>query len=116
MKLLTLLLIFLVIGVLDKGITLLNIQQTWKNFPEDVKDDLYKAEKNPAAKWFFEKLGLNWGTIVYLIISIITLFIAFMILQFFFGETIALFIILMIYGFVIANNVFFLLKFSKVIP
>ncbi len=116
MKFLTLLLIFVVLVSLDKGITLINIKQTWKHFPDDIKDDLYKAEKNPAAKWFFEKLGLNWGTIVYLLVSIVTLFLTFLLLQWLFGETIALFVIFILYGFVIANNAFFLLKFSRIIP
>ncbi len=115
MNFLTLLLIFIAIISLDKGITIVNIQQTWKNFPEDIKGDLFKAEKNPVAKFFFENLGLYGGTLVYGLISILTLFIAFYLMQFFFGETIALFIIFMLYGLVIANNAFFLLKFSKII-
>ncbi len=116
MKILTLLLIFLVIVSLDKGLTFLVVQQTWKNFPEDIKDDIYKAEKNPVAKWFFQKLGLNMGTIVYGLISILTLFLAFFILQLFFGETTALFIIFILYGAVIFNNAFHLLRFMGVIP
>lgn len=116
MKFLTLLLIFLVIVVLDKGITLVNIKQTWKNFPDQIKDDLYKAEKNPLAKWFFQKLGLTLGTIVYALLSVLTLFLAFFILQRITGETIALFIIFLVYGLVISNNAFYLLKYSKVIP
>lgn len=115
MKFLTLLLIFFVIAAIDKGITIINIRQTWKNFPEDVKDDLYKVEKNPVAKWFFQKVGLYAGTIIYLILTIATLFLAFSIFQKLFGETIAMFIIFILYGFVIANNAFFLLKFSKLI-
>jgi len=115
MKFLTLLLIFLVIVILDKGLTFVNIKQTWKNFPEVIEDDLYKAEKNPVAKWFFQKLGLTLGTIVYAIIAILTLFLAFFLLQKIFGETTALFIIFMLYGLVIANNVFYLLRASKII-
>ena len=109
-------LIFFVIVLLDKGITLVNIKQTWKNFPEQVKDDLYKAEKNPVTKWFFQKLGLIGGTLVYLVLSMITLFIAFFLLQKIFGETTALFIIFILYGIVIANNVFYLLRASRIIP
>jgi len=116
MKFLTLLLIFFIIVVLDKGITFVNVKQTWKNFPESVKDDLYKAEKNPVAKWFFQKLGLTWGTLIYAILTIFTLFIAFFILQKAFGETTALFIIFMLYGLVMANNVFYLLRASRIIP
>ncbi len=116
MKILTLLLIFFVIVVLDKGLTFIVIQETWKNFSEDIKDDRYKAEKNPVAKWFFQKLGLNMGTIVYGLISILTLFLAFFIFQLLFGETISLFIIFMLYGLVIFNNAFHLLRFMGVIP
>lgn len=116
MKFLTLLLIFFVIVLLDKGITFANIKQTWKNFPESVKDDLYKAEKNPLAKWFFQKLGLTLGTVVYLVLAILTLFIGFFILQKAFGETTALFIIFMLYGLVIANNIFYLLRALRIIP
>lgn len=116
MKFLTLLLIFFVIVCLDKGLTFANIKQTWKNLPEQVQDDLYRAEKNPVAKWFFEKLGLNLGTIVYGIFAVLTLFLAFFLLQKIFSETIALFIIFIIYGLVISNNAFHLLRYSGVIP
>ncbi|GAG81353.1 unnamed protein product [marine sediment metagenome] len=48
MKIAVLLTIFLILILFDKGLTIANMIQVQKNFPEAVKDDPYKAEKNPA--------------------------------------------------------------------
>ena len=106
-------LIFLII--LDKGLTAANIIQVNKNFPQATKGDYYKVESNPMAKWFFVKFGLLWGSILFSFVSILIGLLAYLILSLLFGERAALWIICIIYGFVVANNFYFLLKYSKVI-
>lgn len=117
-KIVVMVLIFLVVA--DKVITLVNLNQIKKNFPEI---DPIKAEKNTIARLFFNKLGLVGGTILYLFISIITVFLALLLLNLTLGAfditnslSISLYIIMMWYGFVIFNNLYFFLKFSKIIP
>jgi hypothetical protein len=110
-----LLLIFIVLILLDKGITTMNITQVNKNFPNSTKEDYFKIEKNPLAKWFFEKFGLFGGSVLYGIVSLITLFGSFYLFTWITNERIALWIIFIIMGAVIANNSYFLLKYSQII-
>lgn len=110
--------LFVILALLitaDKVLTYWNIKQVWKNFPDAVKEDKYKIERNPLAKRLFEMYGLLGGTIVYWFFSIVTLFGAFYLLSLAFGERISLYILIMFYGLVIMNNFYFLLKYSKVI-
>lgn len=107
--------IFLTLIAADKGLTVANIKQTWKNFPDEVKEDPFKAEKNPVAKWFFERYGLFKGTLLMALLSLITLFVALWVGKLFFKTAIVLYILIMLYGIVIINNLYFLLKFSKII-
>lgn len=114
-----LIIIVLLVGI-DKVITVANIKAVEKNFPEV---DRYSIEKNPLAKSFFNKFGLAWGTILYGVFSIFTFLIALKILDWsisLFKVTnsfsIAFWIMIILYCIVIGNNLFFLLKFSKVIP
>ena len=117
-KIVIIVLIALVIA--DKAITVANIQAVKKNFP---KIDPLKIEKNPIAKLFFTKFGLLYGTILYGIISIITTLIFILLLNWTLGLflipnslSISLYVTMLWFGFVITNNVYFLLKFSKLIP
>jgi len=112
--------VILILVVLDKGITVMNIKSVEKNFP---KVDPLSIEKNPVAKYFFEKFGLMGGSIIYGILSFLTFILALFILSwslhFFFPTTawsIALWILMLWYGLVIANNLFFLLKYNALIP
>ena len=114
-----LIIIVLLVGI-DKAITVSNIKAVEKNFPEV---DRYSIEKNPLAKSFFNKFGLAWGTILYGVFSVLTFLIALKILDWsisLFKVTnsfsIAFWILIVFYCMVIGNNLFFLLKFSKVIP
>lgn len=106
--------------LVDKSLTVINIKSVEKNFP-DV--DRYSIEKNPVAKSFFIKFGLGWGTILYFLLSIITFIIALILLAWCIGLlkipnafSISLYIMTIWYGFVIANNLFFLFKFNGIIP
>lgn len=110
-----LLLIFVIMVVLDKGLTIANIYQVNQHFPQEMKGDYYKVEQNPVAKVFFEKFGLWWGSILYGFVSLAVLFIGFFILSAIFNERVGLWAAFIVYGFVITNNLYFLLKYSQVI-
>jgi len=115
-KLTTLLIVFLVIILLDKGLTIFNIIQVNQHFPEATKGDYFKVEQNPMAKWFFNHFGLWGGTLLYSIVTLITLFIVYWVLSLCFSNRIALYVIMIVYGLVLANNTYFALKYSQVIP
>lgn len=115
-KLTTVLIVFLVIIFLDKGLTIFNIIKVNQNYSEAMGNDYFKVEQNPMAKWFFIQFGLWWGTFLYSIVTLITLFMVYAILSFAFSNRVALYVIMIAYGFVIFNNIFFAMKYSQVIP
>lgn len=113
--------IIIIFIILDKSITLANIKAVQKNFPK-VKDPL-SIEKNPVAKFFFQKFGLVGGSILFGIVSfflaLIFMALVWFALQFFWPQTalsMSFYVLCLVYGFTIVNNLFFLLKFSKLIP
>lgn len=104
----------------DKILTVVNIKAVEKNFPDK---DRYSIEKNPLAKSFFKQFGLGWGTALYGVFSVLTFLISFLLLRWcisLFNVTnaasIALWILFIWYGIVICNNLFFMLKFMRVVP
>lgn len=116
MKFLILLFILLLLIGMDKALTVANILMVNKNFPEQMKGDYYHIEKNPLAKWFFHKNGLFGGTILYGIVSILTLFAFYGVFRLLtFNSQTSLYVIFMLYGLVIFNNLFFLFKYSRII-
>lgn len=115
MNLAVVVLLLVMLVFLDKTLTYINVVQFNKNFPDVAKNDHYKIEKNPLAKWFFVKLGLLGGTIVYGFVSVLTLLLAYGVFRTFLNAQMSLFIIFMIYGLVIFNNFFFMFKYMKVI-
>ena len=116
-------LIFLLILLLvsaDKIITYYNIMAVEKNFP-DI--DPFSIERNPLAKKFFQNFGLLWGNILYSILSLLTFLLALALIKWtlsLFGVqnslSIALWVMVILYGMAIANNLFFLFKFNRWIP
>jgi len=117
-KIVIIVLVALVIA--DKAITVANLNAIKKNFPEV---DSLKAEKNPIARFFFQKFGLEGGTFLYSIISIATVLLFMFLLNLTLTAfkvpnslSICLYVVMLWYGFVIFNNFYFLLKFSRVIP
>lgn len=114
------LIIAIILVGLDKAITYANVKQVQKNFP---KVDPTKIEKNPIARWSFNKMGLLGGTIFYFIFSIGTFIFAVWGLA---GVTkywapsnpfgTSLYLVCLLYSLVIMNNSYFFLKFSKIIP
>lgn len=117
----TLLMIFVCLTFLDKFITAVNITQVQHNFPDQVKADPYSIEKNPLAHWFFEKFGIVGGSFLYWLFSIATMFFSYYMIKYTLSlfttgaENIALYILVILYFLIIGNNLFFLLKYSKVI-
>ncbi len=116
----TVFLLIITLVFLDKFLTVQNLMALQKNFPET---NHLEAEKNPMARWFFQKMGLIWGSVVFGIISIglflLALFIFGSIFTFFWpntGYSIALWLLTVWYMIVVGNNLFFLLKYSRVVP
>jgi type IV secretory pathway VirB6-like protein len=117
------LILFIVVILLvsgDKITTYYSLKNLQKNNPNV---DYLSAERNPLAKFFLGKLGLGWGNFVYAIISIITFYIALYLMRLClkgFGVTnyigIPYYIMFMVYGFVLANNLYFVLKHGRILP
>jgi hypothetical protein len=119
MNWLTVLIIAMVLVTLDKGITIMNIRAVEKNMPET---NPYAIEKNPIARVSFEKFGLFGGTIIYWIFSVITFVAAVWLLSYpariiapdnSYG--VALYAVVIMYGFVVANNFYFFFRYSKLL-
>lgn len=113
-------LIIIALVAADKMLTVANINAVKKNFP-DI--DPLSIEKNPLAKEFFKQYGLTYGTILYGLFSLLTFLVAMFLLHWCLklfnvsnSLSISLYIVMIWYGFVICNNFYFLLKFSKIIP
>ncbi len=114
--------IFLIIVLLvgaDKFITVMNIKAVQKHNPE--LNEL-TIEKNPLARWLFQQLGLIKGTIIYGILSIGTFYLALWLLHYpaslwspenAYG--VSFYILCLAYGFVITNNLYFLLRYNQLI-
>jgi hypothetical protein len=103
----------------DKITTYINIKLVEKNFPNIEKSSI---EKNPLAKFFFQKFGLEVGSILYFFVSLFSFALAW----FLFASTltafkvtnsisIALYIVTMFYFLVVGNNIFFMLKYGRII-
>ena len=115
----TVIIVAIVLISLDKGITVMNIKAIEKNYPEV---DRYSIERNPLAKASFEKLGLAGGTIVYWVFSLATFFFALYLFSYPAGAWapdnkwgVALYAMMMFYSFVIMNNFYFFLRYSKLL-
>jgi hypothetical protein len=106
----------IIFTLLDKGLTLINLFQIKHNFPQVEST---KAEINPLNRFILNYFGLYGGTIVMFIFSIIYSIGIWYFILFIFGKnagSTALYTMFVIYGFVVANNSYFLLKYSQVIP
>lgn len=116
--------ILIIIAVLvfaDKLLTYFSVKQVEKNFPEVHAIEI---EKNPVAKFFFTKFGLGIGSLIFGIVTWIGTCATFYFLSRALSQIpytagnplgITLYIIFLIYGFVITNNIYFLLRYSKII-
>ena len=114
--------IFIIIALVaaDKILTVANMNAVKKNFPNI---DPLSIEKNPLAKEFFKQHGLGWGTLTYGLFSFVCFFVAMFLIHWCLklfhvnnSLSIAFYVLILWYAFVICNNFYFLLKYSKVIP
>jgi len=113
-------LILVLLTIADKAITVANLNAIKKNFP-DI--DPLKAEKNPIARFFFQKCGLIWGTIIYGVIGLLTALLFMLVLNLMLSTvgvpnslSISFYVVMIIYGITITNNLYFFLKYSRIIP
>lgn len=111
--------IIVVLVAADKLLTVANINAVEKNFPEV---DPLSIEKNPVAREFFKQHGLTLGTITYGIFSFICFFIAMFLIHWCLklfhvnnSLSIAFYVLVIWYFFVLGNNFYFFLKYSGVI-
>jgi len=111
--------IAIVLVSLDKGITAYNVKAVAKNNPGV---NPYSIERNPLAKWTFQKFGLTGGTIIYWFLSIVTFIMAVYLFSYparVFAPNnaygVALYVVMMVYGLVIFNNLYFSLRYNKII-
>jgi len=111
MKIVVLLLIFAVLVFADKALTVANLSVMKSSNP----DTYLEAERNPAARWFFVKFGLFWGTVLFGIVTMITLSIMYYSFQSVFGPEKTLWFIFLVYSLVIGNNTYYLLQNAKII-
>ena len=79
-------------------------------------------ERNPIAKKAFQRFGLYGGTVVYWFFSLATFFFA--LLLFYYPAKawapqnawgVALYVMMIVYSFVIMNNFYFFLRYSKLL-
>ena len=112
-------LVFVIIVTLDKGLTYANVAAVQRNNPTL---DATSVEKNPIARWSFKQFGLFGGTIFYWFISLATLYIA-LFLFYYPAQLVApdnamatsLYAIMILYGLIIANNSYFLLRYNNLL-
>jgi hypothetical protein len=105
----------IIFSLLDKGLTYLSLTQIQKNFPDA---DNLKAEKNPLARYIFSKFGLLAGSIFTFFFTIAWSILFWVIGSKVFGtnqQSVFLYVLFVLYGFTIFNNIYFLMKYSKVI-
>lgn len=114
------LILALVLTMLDKGITVMNVLAVKKNFPQI--EDPTMIEKNPMQRWFWDKFGLYGGALVFMVFSMALFFFLVYILaapaSLFAPNNkygVALYFMCLVYGFVIINNIYFFLRYSKIL-
>jgi hypothetical protein len=99
----TIIIVAIILIAIDKGLTVANIKAVQKNNPGI---DALSIEKNPVAKFAFQKTGLFWGTILYGLFSLAT---------FFFASNawgVSFYVMCLVYAFILMNNFYFLLRYN----
>ena len=115
----TIIIVIILLVTLDKTLTVLNINAVKKNNPGV---DPISVERNPIAKWSFQKTGLLWGSIIYGIFSVGT----FLLAMWFFHYPakiyapdnawgVSFYVLMLFYGFVIFNNFYFFLRYNNLL-
>lgn len=115
----TIIVVAIILIAVDKGLTVANIKAVEKNNPGI---DPLSIEKNPIAKWSFQKTGLFWGTILYGLFSLATFFFA--LLLFYYpakvwaptnGWGVSFYVMCLVYAFILMNNFYFFLRYTKLL-
>jgi len=115
----TILIVAIILITLDKGLTVANIKAVEKNNPGV---DALSIEKNPIAKFSFQKFGLLWGSILYGLFSLATFFFA-MLLLYYPAKMwapnnawgVSFYVMTVIYFLIMGNNFYFFLRYSKLL-
>ena len=104
---------------LDKTLTVMNINAVKKNYPGA---DPVSIERNPLAKFCFQKTGLLWGSIIYGIFSLGTFMLALWLFSFPArawapdnAVAVSFYVMCMLYSLILMNNFYFLLRYSKLL-
>jgi len=104
---------------LDKILTYTNLTLVENN---NLTRDPLAIEKNPVARWFFQVFGLLGGTVIYFVLSVLTFMLAVWVLTPATAiwapanaRAVALYLIMIVYSFVITNNLYFMLKFAGIL-
>jgi hypothetical protein len=115
----TIIIVIILLVTLDKTLTVLNINAVKKNNPGV---DPLSIERNPIAKWCFQKTGLLWGSVLYGIFSIGTFLLAMWLFSYparaYAPDNawgVSFYAMCMFYGFVIMNNFYFFLRYNKLL-
>ena len=116
----TILTIAIILVTADKVLTMINVELVKDKYPNI---DPLTIEKNPVTKFFFERFGLFGGTIIFWFISIFTFMVATYCMSAAVGTLysynnrygVSLYLMMMFYGFVIFNNIYFMLRYKGVI-
>jgi hypothetical protein len=101
-------LLAIVLVTFDKVITALTLIQAEKKY----KKRWITLEKNPLARWFFEKLGIFCGSLAYGVISVFTFLLMGYLLSLIFGFY-GYVIIAGLYVVAIINNLYWYFKWKK---
>jgi hypothetical protein len=110
-KIMSILLLFVILISADKALTMWNLSV----LKDQGQANFLDAEKNIAAKWFFEKCGLLWGSLLFGLVTLGTLSLCYWGLKSATNDYTALWIIFLIYGAVLGGNTFQLIKNYKLI-
>ena len=115
----TVIVVAIILITLDKGITIMNVKAVARNHPEV---NPLSIERNPIAKKSFETFGLYGGSVLYWFFSLATFFFALMLFYYpakAWAPTnawpVALYAMMIVYSFVLMNNFYFFLRYSKLL-
>ena len=97
----------------------MNIKAVQNNNPEL---NALSIERNPIAKYCFNKMGLTWGSVIYGIFSLATFYFALLLLyypaQLWAPQNpwgVSLYVLMMGYSLVIMNNLYFFIRYSRLL-
>jgi hypothetical protein len=106
--------VVIVFTLLDKGLTYGSLYELNKthNYNETLS-----AERNPLAKWTFNKFGLIGGSMVMGLFSVFWMILLWFIGSWIFGpssQSKVLYVILIASAVVVANNIFYYMRFRGI--